>query len=88
MFKDRVVYGMFMCTLGSRLVGMELPGKRALLVKEYLEFKKPARIGDKLLVKGVVIHRSQALKMIELSIEITNGKELLASGSAHVKVLE
>lgn len=87
-FKGRIVYGMFLGALISRLVGMELPGKKALLLKERLEFKKPARIGDKLFIKGSIIHKSEASRIIELAIEIYNGKELLASGSAYVRVLE
>lgn len=87
-FKGRVVYGMLLGALLSRLIGMELPGKKALLLKECLEFKKPAWVGDKLLVKGRVVHKSEASRIIELVIEIYNGKELLASGSAHVRVLK
>lgn len=87
-FKGRVVYGMFLGALVSRLIGMELPGKKALLIRECLEFKKPARIGDKLLIKGKVVFKSEASRIIELAIEIYNGKELLASGSAYVRVLE
>ncbi len=87
-FKGRVVYGMFLGALVSRLVGMELPGKNALLLKECLEFKKSARIGDKLLVKGSVVFKSQASRIIELKLKIQKGKELLASGSVHVRVLK
>jgi len=84
----KVVYGMFLGALVSRLVGMELPGKYALLFKECMEFKKPARVGDTLTVKGAVIFKSQASRIIELAIEIRKDKELLASGSAHVRVLK
>lgn len=87
-FKGRIVYGMFMGALVSRLVGMELPGKKALLMKECIEFKKPARIGDKLLVKGSVVHKSQSSQLIELLIEIYRDKELLASGFVHARVLK
>src|SRR3989344_6555478 len=43
---DGVVHGMFLGALVSRLIGMELPGPGALMIKESLEFKKPARVGD------------------------------------------
>ncbi|MDO8743459.1 MAG: MaoC/PaaZ C-terminal domain-containing protein [Candidatus Azambacteria bacterium] len=86
--EGKVVYGMLLGALVSRLVGMELPGKYALLMKECLEFKKPARVGDTLTVKGSVVFKSQASRIIELAIEINKDKELLASGSAHVRVLE
>ena len=87
-FNGRVVYGMFLGALVGRLVGMELPGKKALLLKECLEFKSPARIGDDLLVKGEVVHKSQFSQLIELRIEISRGKEILVVGSACVKILK
>ena len=86
-FKGRIVYGMFMCALISRLVGMELPGKRSLLVKECLEFKAPVRIGNKILVKGTVLHKSSVSQTIELSVRITRSKKILVSGSVFVKIL-
>jgi acyl dehydratase len=86
-FGGRIVHGMFLGALVSRLVGMELPGKKALLLKETLEFKKPARIGDRVTVKGSVVHKSEALRLVELSVEIRTEKDLLANGSAHVRVL-
>lgn len=88
-FKDRIVHGMFLGALVSRLIGMELPGRKALLVKEGLEFKKPAKVGDKILVKGRVVHKSPALRLLEIAVEIIkNKKDMLASGSVFVKVLK
>jgi acyl dehydratase len=86
-FGERIVHGMFLGALVSRLVGMELPGKRALLMKETLEFKKPAHVGDHLTVMGTVVHKSEALRLLELLLEIRTEKELLATGTVHVQVL-
>jgi len=86
--EDKVIYGMFLGALVSRLIGMELPGKKAMLIKECMEFKMPARVGDTLMVKGSVIFKSQSSRLIELLIEIRKDKKLLASGSAHVRVLK
>lgn len=86
-FGGRIVHGMFLGALVSRLVGMEMPGKRALLMKETLEFKKPARIGDSVGVSGIVVHKSEGLRLLELLVEIKSEKELLASGSVYVRVL-
>src|SRR3990167_3301720 len=57
-FGQRVVHGMFLGALVSQLVGMHLPGKRALLMKESLEFKKPVHIGDTVTVSGTVLAKS------------------------------
>ncbi len=85
--KGTVVYGMLLAALVSRLVGMDLPGKRALLLTESLEFKKPARVGDLIIVEGIVRHKSLSTRILELDISIKRSAELLAIGSVSVKVL-
>lgn len=85
-FGARVVHGMFLGALVSRLVGMQLPGERALLVKESLEFKKPVHIGDTVKVEGVVIRTSSATHIVELDIQIYVGDVIVATGQVHVQV--
>jgi len=86
-FGGTIAHGMFLGALVSRLVGMEFPGKKSLLMKETLEFKKPARIGDILCIRGSVVHKSESTRIVELLIEISTKKELIASGSVQVRVL-
>lgn len=86
-FGGRVVYGFFLGALVSRLIGMQLPGKRALIIKESLEFKQPARIGDELLVKGEVIHKSEVTRLIEISVTICCQQKILTSGQIYVRLL-
>ncbi len=87
-FKARVVHGFFLASLVSQLVGMHLPGAYALLVRESLEFKRPAFIDDVITVKGTIAAKSDSTKIIELSVEITRSEEVLAAGSVHVRVLQ
>ncbi len=87
-FKSKIVHGMFMAGLVSQLIGMKLPGEKALLVKECLEFKKPTYVLDKLRVEGLVENKSHASQMIEISIKITRKKELLVKGVVHVIILK
>lgn len=86
-FGKRVVHGMYLGALVSRLIGMELPGTKALLVRESLTFKKPAYIDDVVMVKGVVMHTSDALKLITIAITITREGVTLAEGEVLVTVL-
>ncbi len=87
-FGGKIVHGMFFGALVSRLVGMELLGKYALLIKESLEFKKPAVVGDKVIVSGRVTSKSNSSGMIEMSIEIMRKKELLVKGIIHAIILK
>ena len=84
-FQGRIVHGMFLAALVSQLIGMQLPGRSALLMKENLEFKKPAHIGDSLLVQGTVVHSSGSTGVLEIAIEISRDDDILASGSVHVR---
>lgn len=85
-FGGRVVHGMLLGGLVSRLIGMQLPGKRALLLKESLEFKKPVRIEDTVKVEGEIVRASLATHIIEVEIHIYVEGAIVATGNAHVQV--
>lgn len=86
-FGKRVVHGMFLCALVSQLVGMHLPGKRALLMKESLEFSKPVYIGDTVSVSGTVGAKSESTRILSIDISITAGGNTVAEGAVSVRVL-
>jgi acyl dehydratase len=86
-FKGRVVHGMFLGALVSQLVGMHFPGRHALLIKETLEFKKPLFIGDTVRVRGTLTMKSDATRLIEITIAAHRDDEVVAGGSATVRVL-
>lgn len=87
-FGKPIVHGMLVASYLSRLVGMHLPGKRALFLSQTLTFRKPVYAGQKLLVCGKVISKSNSTRIIELQTDVTNNKGIVVlSGSAKVKVL-
>src|SRR5580698_8497441 len=63
-FRGRVAFGMLTSSLYSRLVGVHLPGKRALLHGIDLEFKGPAYVGDILIVSGDVDFLNEAYRRV------------------------
>jgi 3-hydroxybutyryl-CoA dehydratase len=71
-FENRVVHGVFLGGLISRLVGMHLPGESCLLQELNLKFILPAYVGDRLIVRGVVDQRSLAVQAIVLRVEIAS----------------
>lgn len=85
-FGARVTHGMLLGALVSRLVGMQLPGRNALLMKEELVFGNPVRIGDMVRVEGKVTHVSGATRVITLSILVSVGTVTAATGTAYVQV--
>ena len=86
-FGKRVVHGMLLGSLVSRLVGMHLPGRYALLVKETLEFKKPVLIGDTVMVTGTLTRKSDATKLIDIQVVIAVGDTVVTRGEVMVRML-
>jgi|TARA_B110000438_G_scaffold59708_1_gene59868 3-hydroxybutyryl-CoA dehydratase len=86
-FGKRVCHGMLLASFFSRLVGMYLPGKNALYFSQNLNFIAPCFIGDKIIVKGEIIDKSESTKMIKIKTTIKNIEEkLLVEGVAQVLV--
>jgi 3-hydroxybutyryl-CoA dehydratase len=71
-FKGRVAFGMLTSAFYSQLVGVYLPGKRALLHGIDIEFKAPAYAGDRLTVSGTIEFLSEPYKRLELKAKIQN----------------
>ena len=78
-FPGRVVFGMLTASFYSRLVGVYLPGKRALLDGIDLEFKSPAFIGDRLSVSGEIAFLNDTYHRCEIKAHIRNAAGKLIS---------
>ena len=87
-FGQRVVHGMLGGAFISQLVGMHLPGKYALFLKQTLLFKKPMYIGMEVSVTGEVCARNASTRTIELVTQIKYQDEILVDGQALVQVTE
>ncbi|MFZ4696227.1 MAG: MaoC/PaaZ C-terminal domain-containing protein [Verrucomicrobiia bacterium] len=81
-FGGRVVHGMLLSTLVSRLVGENLPGGNVLLLSVKIGFHKPALVGDRVRVEGEIVSESHSTRAIEINFRISRGEELLAKGIA------
>ena len=71
-FKKRVCHGMLLTSFFSRLIGMYLPGKQALLFSQSLNFVNPCFINDKITIYGKVISKNESTKTIIVNTNITN----------------
>ncbi len=86
-FGKRVVHGMFLGSLCSKLVGMHLPGRRCLYLKQELSFKSPVYIGETVDVEGVVISKSVATSLVTITTTIKKENAIVVIGSAVVKII-
>ena len=86
-FHGKVCHGMLLGSFFSRLIGMYLPGKHALHFSQSLKFVNPCIINEKVTVKGEVLDKSAASKIITIKTTITNAsKKIIVDGIAYVKV--
>ena len=74
-YKKRICPGMFTASFLSRLTGMYLPGKYALVYSQTLNFVNICFIGDTITVTGEVIEKNNATEMITIDTTITNQDE-------------
>ena len=82
-----IVHGMFLASLFSRLVGMHLPGRRALYLSQSVDFVQPVYVGDEVEVVGEVIRKQLAMRALVIRTEIHALPDRTAvRGKAHVQV--
>lgn len=86
-FGKRLVHGMLLGSLCSQVVGMHLPGKRCLYLKQDLLFKKPAYIDDTISVTGTVVAKSLATSVLTVKIVMKKNEVIVLEGEARVQVL-
>ncbi len=78
-FPGPVIFGMMTSSLYSRLVGVYIPGKYALLQGMDIHFHHPCFVGDTLTVTGEIIFLGGALRQMEIKASIRNQNKKLIS---------
>jgi NAD(P)-dependent dehydrogenase (short-subunit alcohol dehydrogenase family)/acyl dehydratase len=86
-FGGCVVHGMLLGALFSQLVGMHVPGRRALYLGQDLTFRRPVLIGETVRATAKVAAKNDATHVVVLQTEIRGADErVVVSGTARVKV--
>jgi 3-hydroxybutyryl-CoA dehydratase len=78
-FPSPVLFGMMTSAFYSRLVGVYLPGKYALLQGIDIDFNSPCHVGDLLGVEGEIIFLSDAFRRLEIKASIRKQDRKLVS---------
>jgi len=87
--RQRVVHGMLTASFISTMIGTKLPGKGALWYEQSLKFLRPVRIGQTILVRAKVLHKSLAQRLLVLSTDVLDQDgNTVVSGEAKVKLME
>jgi 3-hydroxybutyryl-CoA dehydratase len=69
-FEGRVVHGAYISALISRLVGMILPGRDAIVQSTQCNFHRPTYAGALLEVTGKVTRRLDSLRATQITISV------------------
>lgn len=86
-FERRIVHGMLLAGLFSRLIGMHCPGKYGLYLSQTLNFKHPVFCGEEVAVRGEITGKNDAIRVMTLRTEIARGEQKVVTGEAKVRVL-
>lgn len=81
-YADRVAHGAHLIALASRLAGMYLPGRNALLLAVNASFAAPVLPGTRVTVSGVVDQVSDSVRSVVLKLRVvdTDSRATLARG--------
>ena len=74
-FAGRVVHGVFHLAMVSALIGMLLPGRRALIAGMNAKFHAPLRIGDTVSVSGTLVSWNRPLRTGRVRVRIVRAGE-------------
>jgi len=87
-FGSRITQGLLTASFISRIIGMHLPGKRALYLSQDLKFIRPVHIGDTLNVIGTITAKeTEKRDTIVIKTDIYNQDDtLVLTGTAKVWV--
>ena len=87
-FQANVVYGNFLGAMVSHVVGMKLPTKEVLLIRQSLDFRMPAYVGEEVRLKATVTGISKAVRTValKLSFHSSSGNEV-CTGQCLVRLL-
>ena len=87
-FAGRLLHGALLASKFSYLVGMIIPGKNGLYISQELNFHKPILMDEQFTIKGMVVRKSEATRIVEIKTEIFNSKnEIAVEGRALVKII-
>jgi len=88
-FNNKVVYGLLSSSYYSTLVGVHLPGRYALFHGIHIDFVRPIYVDVPLIVRGEIVHLSDAVRRVEIAACIKSHQgEVLSKAKLKVGVRE
>jgi acyl dehydratase len=88
-FKKPIGHGMIAGMFFSKLIGMYLPGKYSLYLKQSLQFKQPIFAGTQVKIVGKILNKTESFSVLNIETKVVdkNNDNVYVEGEAMVKVL-
>ena len=85
-FNNKVVHGMLLGSLFSKLVGKHFLGDDNLYLSQNASFRKPVFIGDRVIVSGIIKEKIESAKILRIETTITGSSGVAVTGEAQVQL--
>jgi 3-hydroxybutyryl-CoA dehydratase len=88
-FAGRVMHGGILSGFVSHFIGMEFPGRRALLLSCDMHFLTPSYLGDQIRITARVSQKVESQRALVLVLMLSNTTQstCAAKASVHVRVM-
>lgn len=87
-FRGRIAYGNLMGAMLSRLIGAELPTREVLILRQTLEFRQPAYVGDEIRLAAEVAAIHESVSSVQLKVRfLTAQQDPICTGQCLIKCL-
>jgi len=81
-FSGPIVQGLCVATRFSRLIGMYLPGRHAILERIDLKFRRPTHEGEALVFRAEVTRVLRPMRVVRLQLSVRSAAGVHLSGEA------
>lgn len=86
-FGRRIIHGLFVAGMVSKLLGTRLPGEGTVLLRQEMKYRRPVYIGDEIEASVTVAGIDEKKTRVALTYVCVNqSNELVMEGSADVMV--
>ena len=85
-FKENIIHGLLISSLYSKLVGVYLPGKYAVIGKISINFHNPLYLSEKIQVSGKIISKDNRFKNIIIRAQILKKDKIISTAEILVNV--
>jgi len=87
-FGGRIAHGALSASLISAVLGNDIPGPGAIFVELNLRFRKPAFIGDEIMVRAEVAEINERTGRIKMKVSCKINGKIIIRGDAGVLVMK